>query len=261
MSGDSTNSFMNSFNNLSVDGATEVEMTNEIDIFISGETIDLCVPPSNGPLLAAWCQWFNDPKVTKYLHQGVYPNTTSAQEKYAEDLQDNKDRIVLMLRPKGKNFFVGVCALSYIDLISGHCDFALVIGKHLENADALFYGMEAKSMMTEHAFEKLGMHRVNSTQVIDLIKWQRWQILFGYQIEGIQRAKFKKGLQVSDVLVSACLLEDYLHIKQKRNGIFWPGKAKIYELLKVLPKKTLIDDLIEWLPLKQDEYFKSVTYN
>ena len=105
------------------------------------------------------------------------------------------------------------------------------------------------------------MERINSTQVVDLVNWQRWQILFGFQIEGVLRKKFRKGLTTYDVLISSCLVEDYLRIKTMRGGSFWPGKVQMFELLKRLPKRTLIDEMLEWLQLRQEEYWHAVVFN
>ena len=96
--------------------------------------------------------------------------------------------------------------------------------------------------------ECLGIERINSWQVLDLIKWQRWQIIFGYHVEGITRKHFRKGYRVYNGIMSSCLLEDYLKLKNIRKGNLWPGKKMLFEILKKLPKKdTTIDHLNQWL--------------
>ena len=231
------------------------------DVFLAGETVDLCAPSGNDWVLDQWYRWFNKADITKYLAQGVYPNTRELQKAYYDSLISNTSRIVLLIRPKKHDRFVGVASLSSIDRVMRQCDYAMVIGEKMNDGDALFYGMESKCMMTEHAFESLGIERINSTQVTELVRWQRWQILFGYQVEGFLRKKFRKGRNVSDVLISSCLLDDYKKIKNLRGGKFWPGKKAIFELLKQLPKETLIDEVMAWLPEKQDAYFETITFN
>jgi RimJ/RimL family protein N-acetyltransferase len=231
------------------------------DVFLPGETIDLCVPSDQPWVLDQWYRWFNRPEITKYLAQGVFPNTRHGQKRYFDDLVDNESRIVLLIKPKNEDHFIGVASLSSIDRAMRQCDFAMVIGERDGGSNSLFYGMEAKCLMTEHAFEALGVERVNSTQATELLKWQRWQILFGYQIEGLLRKKFRKGRNVYDVFSSSCLFEDYLLIKDRRGGKFWPGKSAMFELLKRLPKDTLIDELMTLLPQKQKKFFDSVTFS
>lgn len=234
--------------------------TQNFDVFLSGETVDLCAPSDDAWALDQWYKWFNKPEITKYLVQGVYPNTKKAQKTYLDAIAQNPSRIVLLIKPKKHDYFIGVASLSSIDPVMRQCDFAMVIGEQTSGGDSLFYGMETKCLMTEHAFENVGVERINSTQAAELIRWQRWQILFGYQIEGLLRRKFRKGRMVYDTLASSCLLDDYLKIKELRDGIFWPGKASMFELLKKLPKETLIDELIAWLPQKQQAYMNSITF-
>ena len=231
------------------------------DVFLAGETVDLCAPSDDDWVLDQWYRWFNNADVTKYLVQGVYPNTRASQKVYYDSLISNTSRIALLIKPKKHDCFVGVASLSSINLATRQCDFAMVIGKRMSDADSLFYALESKCLMTEHAFECLGVERINSTQVLELVRWQSWQILFGYQIEGLLRNKFRKGGNVYDVLISSCLLEDYQKIKQLRGGKFWPGKKMMFELLKRLPRVTLIDEIVAWMPEKQQAYFESITFN
>ena len=173
---------------------SNIPENEDFDVFIEGETIDLCVPVKKEWVIDQWYKWFNDEKVTKYLdQQGVMPNTADKQVQFLDSAMEKRDRLILLIKPKVKNYFIGVCSLSKIDYIQRKCDFAMVIGKQDKSPDSIFYAMEAKCRMTEHAFEKLGVERIKSGQHIDLIRWQRWQFLFGYQIEGILRKSIRKG--------------------------------------------------------------------
>ncbi len=236
-------------------------MANTYDVFLEGEVVDLCVPNSTNVVIEQWYRWFNDQEVTKYLHQGYFPNTIEKQRKYYENLIENDNRIALLIKPKTKDYYVGIASLSCVDFRQRQCGFALVIGKNDGTPESMFYAMEAKCRMTEHAFETVGMERINSGQVIDLIKWQRWQILFGYQIEGVFRKYFRKGDKTYDAIMSACLIEDYRKIKDIRNGVLWPGKSKLFELLKLLPKVSMIDNMQEWLCREREEIWKSTIFD
>lgn len=223
------------------------------DIFIEGEVIDLCIPSFDDWVIDQWYKWFNDPKVTKYLEQGIFPNTKEKQKQFLKLCIENDKKIVLLIKPKNKDYFVGVANLSSIDTKNRRCDFAMVIGKQENSSDSIFYAIETKCRMTEHAFEKLGVERINSGQINELIKWQRWQMLFGYQIEGILRKSARKGHKVYDSMTSSCLLEDYLRLKEMRGGSLWPGKRKMLELLRGVPKETMIDRLQHWLDSEREK--------
>ena len=53
---------------------------SKYEIFIQGETMDLCVPNEKAVLEDGWGSWFNDPKTTRYIDQGIFPNTTEDQK-------------------------------------------------------------------------------------------------------------------------------------------------------------------------------------
>jgi RimJ/RimL family protein N-acetyltransferase len=225
-------------------------VSKDIDVFISGETVDLCVASEKDWVINQWYKWFNDSEVTKNLAQGGFPNTHEQQTEFFRN--SVKDRLILMIRPKNQDFFIGVISLSGIDFVQRQCDTAMVIGKQLDHKDSMYFGLEAKALITEHAFIKLGMERVNSSQITDLLKWQRTQILFGFQVEGIQRNKFRKGYKVYDVIVSSCLLSDYLAVIDERKN-YWPGKLIVYRMMRELPRCQLIENLIGYLNEGQDK--------
>jgi hypothetical protein len=123
----------------------------DYDIFIKGETIDLCVPSDDKWVLDQWYRWFNRDEITTYLAQGFYPNTLKSQKAFYDTLGNNDSRIVLLIKPKDYDGFVGVASLSSINLVLRQCDFALVIGKKLNTSGSMYYGLEAKALLTQHA--------------------------------------------------------------------------------------------------------------
>jgi RimJ/RimL family protein N-acetyltransferase len=229
-----------------------------LDVFIEGETVDLCAPSGDESVLDQWFRWFNKGQITKYLCQGIYPNSIEKQRVFFQNSQNDNSRIVVLIKPKKSNDIIGVASLSHIDHMQRQCDFAMVIGERSSGEGSMFYGMEAKAMLTQHAFDTLGVERINSSQVKELVKWQRWQILFGYQIEGVLRNKFRKGQVAHDVFMSSCLLQDYNRVLKIRDGIFWPGKSKMLALMRSLPEKTLIDEVDEWISTGQSGYWNKI---
>ena len=209
-------------------------------------------------ILDQWYRWFNRSEVTKYLSQGTHPNTIELQREYCNSIIYDKTRIVLLIRTKDQEKVVGVVSLSSIDHIQKQCDFAMVIGDRTSKNGSMFYGMEAKARLTQHAFDTVGVERINSGQVDKLDRWQKWQILFGYQIEGILRNQFIKGNMSYDAYISSCLEEDYRKIIDKREGVLWPGKSNLLDMMRAIPSKTLIDEFSDWLPKKQKQYWHNV---
>ena len=98
------------------------------DVFLTGETVDLCAPSDDTWVLDQWYRWFNKAEITKYLVQGVYPSTRKTQKAYYDTLISNPSRLALLIKPKQHDLFVGVASLSSIDPVMRQCDFAMVIG-------------------------------------------------------------------------------------------------------------------------------------
>ena len=230
----------------------------DYDVFLAGEIIDLVLPNERAIHVDGWYSWFNDMDLTLNMGQGMFPNSPEQQEEFLAELRASKDRFALMIKPKEQNCVIGVASISKINLVKRQGDFAMVIGKKMADFKSTFYGMEAKCLMTEHAFEVLGLERINSTQSIALKEWQRWQILFGYKIEGILRKAFRKGHKTFDVIYSSCLLEDYLALKKIRGGKLWPGYEKIMALIRDLPKESLEQKLNDVLAKTVSDYYGAI---
>jgi RimJ/RimL family protein N-acetyltransferase len=228
------------------------------DIFLEGELVDLVVPNEHAIHADGWYRWFNDPAINANLRQGGLPNTPHLQVEYLRELQRSKTRFALLIKPKLEDFVIGVTSLSGISHETRQADIAMVIGRRLPDFRGVFAGLEAKCLMTEHAFETLGLERINSGQSARLKDWQRSQILFGYKVEGIRRKAFRKGRRVHDVIVSGCLLEDYLVLKEQRGGRLWPGSGKLIELIRALPRTSLEEKVSKALAELVDEHYGTI---
>ena len=55
-------------------------------VFLSGETVDLCVPTRQA-IADGWADWFNNPEITRWLDQGPYPNHVEDQQAFLESIQ------------------------------------------------------------------------------------------------------------------------------------------------------------------------------
>ena len=225
------------------------------DVFIAGELVDLVVPNERAIHVDRWYSWFNDQELTRNMEQGMYPKSAESQEACLTELRGSQSRLALMIKPKEEDAVVGICSLSKLSHLTRQADFAMVIARRTASFKSSFFGMEAKCLMTEHAFETLGLERINSYQSSALKDWQRWQILFGYKMEGIMRKAFRKGYKTYDVMVSGCLLEDYLELKKLREGKLWPGHDRMLALIRDLPKESLEEKLQKALGTTIEQHY------
>jgi len=238
--------------------ATKVKLTAEAphyDVFLAGELVYLVVPNERAIHDDRWYAWFNDQELTRNMEQGMYPKSPELQQAYLAELRASQTRLALMIKPKDEDTVVGICSFSKISHVTRQADFAMVVARRTASFKSTFFGMEAKCLMTEHAFETLGLERINSYQSAALKDWQRWQILFGYKMEGIMRKAFRKGYRTYDLMVSGCLLEDYLALKALRGGHLWPGQERIMGLIRDLPKESLEEKLQKALGTTIDQHY------
>ena len=213
---------------------------SEYEIFITGETIDLALPSEKAIVEDGWHTWLNDPIINRYTGHGKIPNTAAKQRVFLEGLLDpQSDRFGLLVIDKESEKAIGIVSLSSIDLAHRKADTALIIGSKKRSPNAIFQGLEAKARIVEHGFEKLGLERIQGGQVVALEDWQRFQVLFGFRPEGINRKSYRSGQEVFDAVMTACLLEDYQRIIDKR-GSYWPGKRKLLELMRGVPKDSIV---------------------
>lgn len=225
---------------------------NRHEVFIAGETTDLCVP-SDLAIEQGWGRWFNDPKTTRHLGHGVFPNDDTMQREFLGSIRD-RSRFALMICSKGGEKLYGVISLSTIDWVARSAQIALVVGESLPSRKLM--QLEAMALVTDHAFEKMGMRRVWAGQAYPALStWTSYLELIGYMVEGVHRDGFAKGRAASKTVSISCALKDYEAIVQRR-GALWPGNEKMLALIKARPKVGLADKLAGIIAAEQESHAK-----
>lgn len=206
----------------------------ELDIFIEGETVDLRIPTLEFAEKSDWYKWFNNPNITQFLEHGIFPNTKDKQIKFFH--KEINQRLLLMITDK-TGTVIGTTTLANIDYRSRSAGLAIVMSSIFRKNP--LESLEAVSLITEHAFLKLGLKRIVAAQHIGLISWSHRMSLLGYRLEGIERKSFVKGIEVVDTLKIACCYEDYQKITEVRNGNLWDSQEKMLKRVRTLPKQSM----------------------
>lgn len=225
-----------------------------LDVFISGEVVDLCIPTREFINAGMWHNWFNKAKVTRYLDQGVFPNTIEEQLHFF-DLQKKQNRLTLIISNKKK--YLGVISLSSIDFNKKKCDIALVIDNAADFRMSPYLALESMSRVSEHAFIKMGMNRIEAGQHVDLVNWQQRMELLGYKLEGVHKGKFVKGREIADTVSLSCSVDSYDNICEQRSNL-WDSLHNMKQRIKSLPKLTSQDKFCEFQ--KELEKYYSAIY-
>jgi RimJ/RimL family protein N-acetyltransferase len=225
-----------------------------LDIFIPGETINLCIPTTAFARESVWYSWFNDTQTTRYLSQGAFPNTPYLQEQFF--LSQKGDRMTLIICGRDSQP-LGVISLSSIDMIKKTCDIAIVVDVNSGKRMTPYISLEAIARVTEHGFNALGMEKISAGQHINLAGWQQRMELLGYRIEGIQRKKFVKGRERADTMSIGCTYEDFLEIHTHR-GSLWDSMESMKRRIGGLPKEKFSVQLQSFIEKEGNKYYKNI---
>jgi RimJ/RimL family protein N-acetyltransferase len=225
----------------------------ELDVFISGEIMNLCIPTDEFSKESKWYSWFNNPKIVKYLEQGVFPNTPEDQVVFFRS--QKTDRLMLII--SNKKEYMGIISLSKINLIKKTCDIAIVIDSSIDRKLSPYISLEAMARLTEHAFNVMGINRIDAGQHVELKGWQQRMELIGYKLEGLHQNGFIKGHEVSNSVSIACLYDDFKNIVNHR-GRLWDSKENMRKRYEQLPKRAFVDMLNEYFEQERNAYYKHI---
>jgi len=226
-----------------------------LDVFIEGELVDLAIPTEDFAAGNIWYKWFNDKSINKYLEQGVFPNTKTAQVDFFKSM--GKSRLALVVQNKeGKP--LGIVSLSFINFQKRSCDFALVIDSAADIRVAGFGALEASALIVEHGFNILGVTRINAGQHADLFGWQQRLELIGFRLEGYHKSKFVKGSSVADSVSIAALYTDFCEICGRRGGKLWDSFDNMKKRIKKLPKESARQKFNNQFNKELKAYYKNI---
>jgi len=207
------------------------------DIFIAGNSINLCVPDIDADIMNGnWHNWFNDKEITRYLQHGVFTNTREAQRDYiAGEIKKPSNLILTIISKSPEQSLLGVISLKSINLIHGTAEIAIVLGDKKPMA-----AIEAMALLTAHGFEQLNLNKIYAGQHEELAPWVYVLMTIGYQIEGLKRAEFNRGGKISAVISTGITRDDYYSLKEKRGGALLLDPQSLNSLK---PRKDLLNEL------------------
>jgi RimJ/RimL family protein N-acetyltransferase len=228
----------------------------KLDVFIKGETIDLCIPTREFAFNSNWYSWFNNPLTTRFLEQGITPNTPEDQLKFFDAEKTNNSRLILIISDKSN--YVGTVSLSFINHEKKRASVAIVIGEKLPRHEhSKCVALESIARIVEHGMLKMGLNRIDAGQHISLKDWQQKMELIGFKIESLEKNGFVKGNETADSIHIAILQEDYLTIKKKR-GKYWDSASKMLARMSILPEESYGDKLGRFYADVREEYYNTI---
>ncbi len=218
-------------------------MSTKERAFYTGENIRLVVPTIEHVENSSWASWFNSQRTSQYTSHAIVTNTVEDQRAFYLGMRST-GRFALLITALENAEPVGVVSLSAIDYRQGTAAIAIVMDTETDQKLPALASLEAMARMTIHAFDVMGLKRIEAGQVFpDLKRWARLLELLGYRAEGFKRQAFARGQQRSDVVALSCLYASYRELSEGHGGTLWPGSARMLELIRNLPRVSLAERL------------------
>jgi RimJ/RimL family protein N-acetyltransferase len=108
--------------------------------------------------LAAMVRWYRDPEIARLTRYQTRPMTTAEIERFFKQRLLSADALAYFILEKASARLVGFTTFSALDIDNGSVLFHITLGER--DAWGRGLGTEATGLMLEHAFERLGLHRV-----------------------------------------------------------------------------------------------------
>jgi RimJ/RimL family protein N-acetyltransferase len=142
--------------------------------------------------------WLNDKEVCSGNSHHLFPNTKKSTIEYISAVSNSRDCIVLAIITHDGNQHVGNIALQSINFVYRSAEFAILIGER--SAWGKGYGEEALSLIIDHGFNTLNLHRIYCGTFENNHGMQKLAVKLQMTAVGRQRqAAFKNG-EYLDVL-------------------------------------------------------------
>lgn len=154
-------------------------------IFLSGLKIDLCVLDVEKDI-DLYRAWVNDQSTTRYMGIGNYPVTDRELEAYIRKYNASKDFLLGIFLKDGSH--IGNVTLHQIDMQNRNAEIGILIGALKARGQG--YGTEAVSLLVEHAFNRLNLHKITTGMIDGNTASQKMFERLGFQKEGRLREQF-----------------------------------------------------------------------
>lgn len=156
--------------------------------------------------------WLNDPIVCAQNRHQTFPYTIEQAKAYIESVRGSQTDLVLAIVDKKMDLHIGNISLQAITLIHANAELAIIIGNTSYWGKG--YGQEACSLMINHGFNALRLHRIYCYTSAANIAMQRICEACGMKKEGVQREAFYKHGRFYDVIEYAILAHEW-DLKEK----------------------------------------------
>jgi ribosomal-protein-alanine N-acetyltransferase len=160
-------------------------MTNSSEaVFLQGDRVEL-KPLGRSDVSQEYLSWLNDADVLRYRAPKSFPTTLAQLEEWVESIPA-RGELVLSVRTRIDGRHVGNVSLGTILWPHRSAELAIMIGA--KDIWGKGYGAEAITLLTAHAFNTMGLHRLSAISPNPAFNAAMRKL--GWTQEGIRREAF-----------------------------------------------------------------------
>ena len=130
-------------------------------------------------------QWLNDQEVTRWMQNGIFPNSAESMLDYYQHTAVSRSEMVLAIILAENDRHIGNIGLHNIHPTFRTAEIGILIGE--KDVWGQGYGTEAIKLLSSHAFTRLNLNRVGAGAVAKNIGSIRAFEKAGFTREGISR--------------------------------------------------------------------------
>ena len=157
--------------------------------------------------LASFHRWYSDPEVARLTRYQEGPMRPDEIERFFAARVIGPDSFTMAIHVRSTDRLIGSCACRQLDGDTGSALFHLTLGE--KDAWGLGYGTEATELMLEHAFTKLGLHRISLTVFAFNERAIRAYLKAGFTVEGRAREAIWRGGRFWDEISMSILGQEW----------------------------------------------------
>jgi ribosomal-protein-alanine N-acetyltransferase len=159
-------------------------MTSNEAVFLQGERVAL-KPLGQSDISPEYLSWLNDADVLRYRAPKAFPTTIAQLEQWVASIP-SRGELVLSIRARESGQHVGNISLGTILWTHRSAELAIMIGA--KDVWGKGYGTEAITLLSKHAFESMGLHRLGATSPNPAFNASVRKL--GWTAEGVRREAF-----------------------------------------------------------------------
>jgi len=157
--------------------------------------------------LATFQRWYSDPEVARLTRYQDGPMRPEEIERFFTARVLGPDTLTMAIHIRATDRLIGSCSFSQLDGDNGSALFHITIGE--KDVWGQGYGTEATELMLEHAFTRLGLHRVALSVFSFNERAIRSYEKAGFVVEGRAREAIWRGGRFWDEISMSVLEQEW----------------------------------------------------